>query len=244
MIDLFLKNYSLITHLLELFAAVTGLLFYKKYKFTAAKYFIWFLVYIVIFDTLSGYTKYVRPDRFLSFLIDTPFQKNHWLGTVYWDVGAILFFVFYYNKILKTKRFKIVLKYTAYLFVGISVVQIIVGWQDFFSQFFSVIILAGAVVIFEGTVFYFVEVLKSDKILTFYKSLNFYISSVIFIWWLIITPLTFYDVYFTYEIAAGYQDLDYVFLRLQIFLFSNILMYSTFIFALIFCKPETQIDTA
>ncbi|TXG39615.1 hypothetical protein [Seonamhaeicola maritimus] len=240
--DFLLNNYSFITHLVEFLAALTGLLFYKKYKFTAAKYFIWFLVYVVFFDTLSGYTRYVHPDRFLSFLIDTPFEKNHWLGTIYWDIGAIIFFVFYYNKILKTNRFKIVLKYSAYLFLGISIVQIIVGWQDFFSKFFSVIILAGAVVIFEGTVLYFVEVLKSDKILTFYRSLSFYISSAIFIWWLIITPFTFYDVYVTYEVVGRYQDIDFIFLKWQIFLFSNIFMYSTFIFALIFCKPGTEIN--
>ena len=47
----FLKQYyALITYGVELLAAVTGLLCLKKYKTTAAKYFIYFLVYVFILE--------------------------------------------------------------------------------------------------------------------------------------------------------------------------------------------------
>ena len=78
------------------------------------------------------------------------------------------------------------------------------------------------------------EILLSDTILVFYKSINFYISVAILIWWLIITPIVFFEKYNTTS------DWDYVFLKWQIKLFANICMYLTFTFALIFCKPENK----
>ena len=74
--------------------------------------------------------------------------------------------------------------------------------------------------------------------LIFYKSINFYISVAIFIWWFIITPIVFYDNYSAYKVGVYERDWAYIELRRYIYIFSNIFMYSTFVFALIFCEPE------
>ena len=96
----------------------------------------------------------------------------------------------------------------------------------------------GALIILLCTIFYFIEILQSEKILIFYKSLNFYISAAIFIWWLIVTPIVFYDIY------MSNSDWNFIFLRWQIYLFANIIMYLTFTFALIWYKPEKKINEA
>jgi hypothetical protein len=241
MSNFLLDNYHLITYSLEFLAAVTGLFFYKKYKNTAAKYFIYFLWFIAISDTLCYYTHYVKPDRFLSFLIGTKFEKNHWWANLYWVIGAIMFFSFYYRKILKTELHKRMIKVASYGFFAFSLIYIALNWDAFFNQFFFVLDLLGALIIFLCAVLYFIEILLSEKILVFYKSLNFYISAVIFIWWLIIAPLTFYDVYYKYEIGVGVFDKAFVDLRFQIFLFANLFMYLTYTFALIWCKPENEL---
>lgn len=237
-----LKNYSLLTHLVELLAALTGVFLFKKYKNSYTKYFIYFLVGVTILEFVGDYTKYVRPDRSLYFLVGTIVEKNHWLFTVFWSIGAIMFFAFYYRKILLTKVFKTVIKYTSYCFLLISIIYILFHFDEFFYEFFPVISVLGAIIIFLCAVFYFLEILRSNKILTFYKSINFYISIAIFIWWLIITPLVFYDIYFTYEIGSSDRDLEFYYLRNQIFLIANIFMYSTYTFALIYCKPEQKND--
>tara|TARA_R110001592_G_scaffold64188_2_gene197371 strand:+ start:534 stop:1253 length:720 start_codon:yes stop_codon:yes gene_type:complete len=232
--DFFLNNFSLILFITEAAAAITGLILYKKFKNTKAKYFIWFLVYLTICDFIGGYKYYVHEDGFLHFLKGTVFETNHWWSTSFWKIGAILFFAFYYNKILENKEFRNIIKYSGYLFFIFSISYIIYHWDEFFNRFFPVISILGAIVIFLCTVFYFIEVLQSAKILTFYRSLNFYINLAIFIWWLIITPIVFYDIYdFT-------GDWNFIFLKWQIYLFANIFMYSTFTFALIFCKPEIE----
>ncbi|RMZ50932.1 hypothetical protein EB822_06015 [Flavobacteriaceae bacterium PRS1] len=76
--------------------------------------------------------------------------------------------------------------------------------------------------------------LQSETILSFYKSINFYISSTILIWWLVITPLVFFQIYFLNV------DWSFIILRWQIYLFMNIFMYSSFTIALIWCKPQND----
>ncbi|MWW23682.1 hypothetical protein [Algibacter lectus] len=231
----FLLTYKfLITTGVESLAAVTGLFLFKKYKSTAAKFFIYFLVYLTLCDFLANYPRYVKDGGLFSFLQGTVFVKNYWWGTLFWKIGAIMFFAFYYNRILKTTSFKKILKVSAFSFLLFSIGCILLNWDDYFIMSFPSISVFGAFIIFLCTVCYFIEVLKSDKILTFYKSLNFYISFAIFIWWLIITPIVFYDVY------MSRLDWNFIFLRWQIYLIANITMYLTFTFALIWCKPEND----
>lgn len=232
--DFLLEYKNTLTFTIEILAAVTGLLLYKKYKFTVAKFFIWFLVYLSICDFLGSYVKYIKNDGFLNFLRETVFERNFWWSTIYWKIGAIIFFAFFYQKILKKRIFIAIIKYSSLFFLVFSIIYIILNWNDYFSRFFPIISILGAIIIFLCTVFYFIEVLQSDKILTFYKSLNFYISFAIFIWWLIITPLIFYDIY------NSNKDLNFMFLKWEIYLFANIFMYSIFTFALIWCKPQND----
>lgn len=232
--DFFVQYKSEITRFVELLATITGLIFYKKYKFTSARYFVFFLVYLSLGDFINTYVYYIKNDGIFSFLEGTVFQRNTWWSTLFWKIGAILFFGFYYSKILKNKKFKRVVKVSSYFFFFYSLMCIVFNFDDFFIKSFSSISIFGAIIIIFCSVFYFIEILQSEKILTFYRDLNFYISTSIFIWWVIITPLVFYD---TYNLL---WDWNFIFLRWQIYLFANIVMYSTFTFALIFCSPEND----
>jgi hypothetical protein len=232
--EFILKNYSLFTRFVEVLSAITGILLFKKYKLTAVKYFIYFLCYLSIGDFFSNYTKLIKNNGILSFLEGTVLEENYWWSTLFWKIGAILFFVFFYNKILKTYIYKTILKPASYFFLLISVSYILLNWDQYFTSFFPIISVLGAVIIFLCVGFYFMELLQSDKILIFYKSIYFYISVAIFIWWLIITPIVFYDIY------GENRDLNYLQLRRLLYLFANIFMYSTFTFALIWCKPQND----
>lgn len=236
------KNYTLLIHLLEFIAALTGIIFYKKFNYSSYKYFIWFLIYIIICEIIGSYTLYVKDGKFLYFLKGTIIEKNYWWSTIFWKIGAIIFFAFYFNKILKSRQKKTIIRYCALSFLIFSVGYILIHWEAFFTSFFPIISILGSVIIFICTVFYFIETLESDNILSFYKSLNFYISTAIFIWWLIITPIVFYDNYTTYQIDVFQRDWEYIKIRRLLYLSANIFMYSTFTFALIFCKPEKEID--
>ncbi|GGK16235.1 hypothetical protein GCM10007962_08220 [Yeosuana aromativorans] len=238
--DFLLNNYSLLTHCFEAMAALTGLFLFNRYKYSTAKYFIYFLVYVIVGDFTNMYTWLVYPDKLLGFLMGTLIEKNYWWSTLFWRIGAIMFFAFYYRKVIKNQSFKKVIKYTSYGFLSFSVGYILLNWKAFFTSYFPIISILGAIIVFLCTVFYFIEILRSDEILTFYKSINFYISFAIFIWWLIITPIVFYDNYTSYEVSVYQRDWDYIKLRRFIYLSANIFMYSTFTFALIWCRPQKK----
>lgn len=234
------KNYTLLTHSVEATAAFTGVFFYKKYRNTQTRYFIYFLIYIIINEIIRTYTYYVHPGRPLEFLIGTIIEKNHWMTTFFWSMVSAMFFGFYYHRILENITFKKVIKYIGYAFFFFSMGYILVRWKAFFNTFFPVIKVSGGSFIIMCTVLYFFETLQSDKLLTFYRSINFYISIALFIWFLVITPMVFFDKYLAYD-PFGYEpDWNYLRLRRMIYLSCNMFMYLTFSFALIWCKTEND----
>ncbi|WP_434036593.1 hypothetical protein [Formosa sp. 4Alg 33] len=230
----FFKNYYLIlTISFESIAALTAIFTYKKYKHTAIKYFIYFLVYVVVCETLAFYTFLVN-DGIFNFLKGTIFQKNYWFGNLYWGIGAPTFFMFFYLKLFNSIKIKKFVRALIPLFLLISIGTIVFDVEYYFNNYIVSNDIFGALIILLVVTLYFYEILQSDKIITFHKSIYFYISSTMFVWVLITTPLVFYDIYFTTA------DWSFVILKRQIFLISNMSMYLTFSLALLCCKPEKR----
>lgn len=218
--------------MLEIIAAVTGVLLFKKYRHTAAKYFIYFLVYIVVIVFIGKYSHLVRNNGFFSFLEGTLFEKNYWWFTIFWDIGGTVFFGWYYQKILNDKRSISILKISIIIFVLISLLEITFTLPKYFKTSMPIINLASALVILQCAFLYFFEVLRSDKILYFYKSLSFYITCAILILWLIQTPLVFFEHYFRTD------DMEYVNLRKNINLIIIAFMYISYTIGLIVSNPD------
>lgn len=236
--EFLIEYYSLITKSFEALAAIIGLIYFNKYKHTPVKYFIYFLIYVLVVELIGGYTVYVAKFEFLKdykeILKGTLFQRNFWWYSLFWNIGSVLFFSFYFRLIIKNKTYKRIINYSRNLFVIASIVYIAIVRQDFFLSFNPFINIITALAVVLCIVLYFVEVLKSDKIIEFYHSMNFYIAASMLFWYLAITPLTFYNVYFTTS------DWNFVILKWQIYLFTNIFMYSCFSIGLICSKPQTD----
>lgn len=236
--DFLYNNYTVLYRLFIAISVLTGLLYYKKYKHTNVKYFIWFLIYILSFEILAGYTKLLDQQESLydvkMFLKGTLFERNYWVYNLFWGVLSTLFISFYYLKVLKSKKNSIVVKYATYIFMLFSISYVIFNIDDFFFSIVIPVKIAAVSVIFLCVMFYFIEILNGDKILTFYRSFNFYVSAALLIWWLVTTPVMFYQIYFSTA------DWNFVFLRWQIFLFANLFMYSIFTVAFIYSKPENE----
>lgn len=236
MIGFLTKNFSVINDIPLFIAALTGVFVDKKYKNTPVKYFIWFLVYVFIVDFIGGYSGYANKYEFLAsfkmLLKDTVFEKNYWWYTIFWSMANLIFIPFYFSKILKVKRHKDVIKYLSIVLLLMSFTTIILGFEKFFIGTYPSIKIADAVIVFVCVGLYFVELLKSDNILMFYKSIHFYIASILFIWWLVTTSTVFFESY------LNKNDFNYRKMRAFTFLFSNIFMYLSFALALYFCKPQ------
>lgn len=219
-------------------AALTGILCYKKFKHTPTKYFIWFLVYVFLMELIAAYPRYVYKYEFLKeaevFLKGTRFEKNYWFYTFFWIIASTLFYGFYFRELIDNQKFKKLLKYMLIGFCIFCIIYLALNWDVLFKGRTIPIDVFGIVTIMLAIILYLVEILNSNKVLVFYKSIDFYIAITLILWYIIVTPLAFYNMYFIKE------DWSFILLKWQIMLFANIAMYLTFTLALIFCKPETN----
>jgi len=242
MIEAFFRdNHYSLTMVFEFIAGLVGILCLKKFKNSTSRYFIYFLISAVIADFIGSYPYYIDKIEWLDpiyrWIEGTMFLEGNWWTTLYWSVGAALFYAFYFGKILNQKRFKRMLRYASILLVLVSLISIVFDWKSFMlSSVISIEIVSFGLIVMVSF-FYFLEIINSEKILTFYKSLNFYIAVIIFIWKLVTTPLLFYDMYLTSS------DWAFVLLKWKIIIFFNMFMYLSFAVALIACKPEKKQPT-
>lgn len=233
----FLVEYDVFLILgVELLAALIGLLVYNKFKTTKVKYFIWFLWYVFFID-LIGWTPYFiyKYESFKwidKYTNDTIFERNYlWYG-IFWKIGSTLFISFYFRLILMNEYFKKIIKYLTLLFLLLCIVYLAFFYKTYYTGESYLINFSGVLIIVLSTSFYLAEVLMSHKIINFYKSVYFYIASVFFVFFLIKTPIMFFQIYYTTD------DWNFVFLRDDIILFCNVFMYFMFSYALLKCKPE------
>lgn len=229
-------NNGLITKFMELMAAVTGLILFSKYKETNVRYFVYFLCYVFILELIGGYTVYVHKYEALSeikeILKDTWLRRNNWFYTILWVVGSAFFYSFYFRKLLNSMKSKLVLKLLTYCFLLFAIFEIANNWEAFFVTWLPKISLFSTIIITLSILFYLTELLKSDNILKFYKSMNIYISLSVLLWVVITTPLAFYRMYF------NQLDWGFVYLKTNVFFFANVFLYTTFTIGLIVSKPE------
>jgi len=236
--EFLIQNYGILTKGVIIFAAIVGLLNYKKYENSVAKYFIYFLFYVFFLEIIATYPRYLNDYDFLSLIKDkfkgSLFERNYWFYTLFWGIGSVLFFSFYYQKIIKNIVFLKIIRIMTYMFLFSSIIYILLNWEPFFRTNLNFISLFGASIILLCIIFYFIEILRSEKVLTFYKSINFYISVALLVWWLVTRPLIFYNIYFSTS------DWNFILLQWEVKLLANIFMYLTFAFAFIYAKPEND----
>ncbi|MCF1192779.1 hypothetical protein LRR18_14385 [Mangrovimonas sp. AS39] len=235
-----LDNFYVINEGIIVLAGITAVLSYPKFKNSRVKYFIYFLIYIVFIELMGYYPRYSENNSWLQWIPaltkDTRFERNLLWYTVFWNIGSALFVTFYFFKILENKRFKTIIKFGGILFLFISFLRLMFNVEGYFTNQRDMFILIGGMIqIMLCIMLYFYEILMSDKIIAFYKSFHFYVAAAFFIWFLVMTPIAFYQKYYNVE------DEAFVNFRKFLILFCNVLMYLTFIIALIKCKPQSQL---
>lgn len=231
--DEFLReNYSLLIHSCEFIAAATGLILYKKYKSSTAVYFIYFLIYSMLLDMLGHYVELFDFYGYKELIDSTILENNYLFFTIFWDILAPTFYAFYFIKIIELNVLRRFLRYCIFVFLFLSTFLIYYYFNILFVGYIPLIQITSTLLVIIIVITYFYDILKSDRILIFYKSINFFIAATILVWWLIMTPIMFYEIYFSKA------DWNFMILKWQIYLITNLIMYGTFTFALIWCKPQ------
>jgi len=232
------KYYALINFAIVFLPAIIGVYSYRKYKNTHAKYFIWFCVYVAIVEIIGSYKVIFEKIESLNF-INTYFEgtlleNENWWYLIFWTLGGALFYAYYFWILLENNISKKVIKFSAIIFLIFFVINFYLRFNQISSSAQIPINIAQAILILLAVILYFLEILKSNKILSIFSSIHFYIGATILLWNLIMVPLTFYDIYF------NRSDMEYSILKALIYLGCNTFMYITFSFALIWCKPQNN----
>ncbi|MGB1308856.1 MAG: hypothetical protein ACPG6B_08095, partial [Oceanihabitans sp.] len=185
---------------------------------------------VAVFPNLNHIESYewTKNNKFLN--------NNFWFYTLFWTIGSTIFYTVYFQKILQIKLFKDILKYSRYVFILVAFVLIFKDFNKLFKTGYTLLDYINTLLVVGSVILYFIEVLLTNKILKFYRNINFYIASSVFIWWLITMPLSIFGEYY-HE-----NDLDFVNLNRTLIYISNIFMYSCFAIGLIVSKPEQEIN--
>ncbi len=159
---------------IELLAALVGTIFYYKYKHTYFKYFLFLLWYIFLSEFFVGYIRDNKIDFFLHYS-KTGIIYTHWVYNILDTISFLVYYYIYYKSMSSNEKYKNWIKKFAIAYIVIS----ILNWsfiQNFFEELQSYLFIIGAIFLIIAILFYFIELLKSEKILVFHKNLLFWIS--------------------------------------------------------------------
>ena len=216
-------------HIIELIAAFSGSYYYLKTKDKSVKPFIWFLWVIVVVETFGmyGYILLNNYDNEIFIWIkNSVFCRNTWLYNIY-NLSTLFILGLFFKRILKNNVSKKLVTFIV-VFITCSTILYFSLSGNFFIASIPYDFLMQTLAIFVFVMLYYFELLNSDKILFFYKSPIFYLSTGVLLWFLCVSPLFIFDGYL-YEINKDFLEFQTLYL-----LIANILLYSCYTFGFLY----------
>lgn len=218
---------AIVINVFELLAFLVGIFYYRKNKSKPTFYLVAFLGLTFLVEAFGWYGLFMEYGYF-SFWKDTPFEKNLWLYNLY-GIISFFFYITYFKWYLKSKNSIRWLNMLTGVFIGASLIELIFI-KGLFAVSLPITNISGTLLVFFSISLYYLELLKSEKILLVHKSLPFYISVGALLFHLCTTPLFIYGSYYSNSI-----DPAFVSLYRQIIFGTNYLLYSIYIAGFLIC---------
>ncbi|PVW14761.1 hypothetical protein DDV96_09610 [Marixanthomonas spongiae] len=216
--------------LVEVLAAIAGLVLISNTKTVkATKYFVYFLCFTVLVEITGNYAPvaYYSGYTLFSFVENTVYENNYWLFNGYLIISYALY-ISYFKWHLDSVPLRRFLNVILISFTGAAILNLIFSDVYFvaFSAFTNVV---GTVLVLLSISLYYYELLNSDSILKFDRSLPFYISLGAILMHLVLTPIFLYSRYFDSESP------EFVELYKTILLFTILLVYLLYTIGFVIC---------
>ena len=176
----------------EYLSAVLSICFLYKYKNTILKYFALILVYTALNEIFGGY---------LQELVDS----NKIIYNIY-NFVIFTYFFWLYRASLSSKIYKNLI--TAFGLSYIIAFTINSFYQNYLIESQTVPYIIAGIFLIISIIFYFIEILKSEKVLNVNKNLLFWISVGLFLYHVGIIP--FRIISNSYIYTQGYSDPFYI----------------------------------
>jgi len=142
-----------------------------------------------------------------------------------------MFFIYYFRHFSLGKKNIRTTNIVILIYLLTSFIYLIYS-EMFFKSYSMIVSIVGTLLLLYAIIQFYFNVLKNDIILDLKSYLPIYISVGILVFSLCVAPLDIFFHYFSSE-----NDI-FVSLRINILLFANIFMYSTFILGFIICTKK------
>lgn len=223
-----------IINIFELLAALAGSYYLNK-RFDEINFklviFLWFTLFVeVVFGWLP--TLICGFDAF-SFLRFTILEQNSWVYNIS-IIIKFVFYIYYFRFFIGRNVLKQILNYCVVFFILTSITNLLVS-EVFFKMISSYTYILGALFLMVSVMFYFIEVLRSDEILNFKKTLPFYIAIGALVFHLSATPLFIYSKYYSNSKSPGFVEIYQIILMV-----ANIFMYTCYSIGFIVCSRKNK----
>lgn len=219
-------------YLFEFTCAIVATITYKYYKNTDAKIFLPFLWFTVLTESLGKVPSILRSNEnsyliqvLKSFMPVDLLISSTWIYNIY-SIISFYVFIYYYKKL--TQGAKIYSK-IIFLLLIVYTVSVIIDFSQNYEFFNSQNVMinnhkiVGVLCTLISTFLYMQIVLKSDEILTFHKTLPFWITIGLLFFNLVTIPI------FIFAQQLQFSEKVYVY----ILTLSNYIMYGSFIIGFI-----------
>ncbi|WP_300434776.1 hypothetical protein [Christiangramia sp.] len=224
LVEFLLDTKLYVGNIFEIIAAIAGIWYLRKSRNVASeiKYFVYYLV-LIIFLEIYAYLPiwaYLEDYEKLSFYKNSPFRRNVWWGNIL-KIITTLCVSWIFIKALRNPQIKRKLIYLIVIYPILSIISFFtIG--EFFNAYDPYVNIIGTLLMLTSVGIFYIETLRSDRILTFYGDIRFYISLGMVIWNLCMVPLSIYSSFFSLQNPL-YMELDTLVHR-----YANIFLYSVF----------------
>lgn len=155
----------------ELISALVGTIYFYKYRHTSLKYFLFLLWYITLTEFLGA----ISIEQEMLVVFDKNGVKyNYWMFNLLYFILFNTVYMIYLQFITNPKQ-KTFIKTFIISYIIIS----IINWtfiQNFLYEMSEIPFVLGSIFLIIIIIFYFIQLLKSNKIIAFHKDLLFWIS--------------------------------------------------------------------
>lgn len=240
--DIFIDNGYYDTYILELIAVASGLFYLYGRKVTApdVKLLVFLLIFVFVYDLTSitwALYGYVYDYEHVEFIKGTAFEGFYWIYNSCQVIAASLYSLYFVMQ-LRTRRYRRIILWLMAIYCISAVGSFFVG-EEFLSTTASYPYIVGSFLICFSIGVYYLEFVKSSRILKFKTELPLYVSIGLLISLLVMPPL------FIYQKFIGGNDLFRTVFRI-VHTTSNIIRYLGFSLGFLMMymntdgKPVTQ----
>ena len=208
-------NFSDLTLLINLFtliAAIFASLYYKYYRESKEKYFLHFLWYTVITDTLGIYSVY--------------YLKENWI-VIYlvFVIVSFLFYFYWFHEILKSEKQKKIIKIFSILFICLSIYNL--STSSLYNFHFTTFIF-GAIINIVISIFFFSQLLSDTTKIDVKENMQFWIATGLLLFNVGMVPIMIFS-----DLFNAYDQV-----RIIIFIILNFILYSCYTISFLWSKKE------